>query len=56
MVSIRSPITLLFLQGGNNGTTVTAGIIANKYNMCWNTKDGEKKPNYFGSITQVNFY
>lgn len=39
--------------GGNNGTTVTAGIIANKYNMCWNTKDGEKKPNYFGSITQA---
>jgi len=39
--------------GGNNGTTVTGGILANKYNMCWNTKDGEKKPNYFGSITQA---
>ena len=39
--------------GGNNGTTVTAGILANKYNMTWMTKDGEKKPNYFGSITQA---
>lgn len=39
--------------GGNNGTTVLAGILANKYNMCWNTKMGEKKPNYFGSITQA---
>ena len=39
--------------GGNNGTTVTAGILANKYNLCWNTKDGEKRPNYFGSITQA---
>ena len=39
--------------GGNNGTTVTAGILANKHHVCWNTKDGEKKPNYFGSITQA---
>ena len=38
---------------GNNGSTVTAGILANKFNLCWNTKDGEKKPNYFGSITQA---
>ena len=21
--------------------------------MCWNTKEGEKKPNYWGSITQA---
>lgn len=39
--------------GGNNGSTVTAGILANKYNICWNTKTGLKKPNYFGSITQA---
>jgi len=39
--------------GGNNGTTVTGGILANKFNMTWMTKDGEKKPNYFGSITQA---
>ena len=39
--------------GGNNGTTVTGGIIANKLNLTWTTKEGEKKPNYFGSITQA---
>lgn len=26
--------------GGNNGTTVTAGILANKFNIQWNTKKG----------------
>eukprot|EP01041_Mallomonas_annulata_P002136 gene2136-4167_t len=38
--------------GGNNGTTFTAGILANKHNLTWCTKEGELKPNYFGSITQ----
>ncbi|XP_069183817.1 inositol-3-phosphate synthase 1-A isoform X2 [Procambarus clarkii] len=40
--------------GGNNGTTVVAAILANKYNMTWNTKDGVKKANYLGSITQAS--
>jgi len=40
--------------GGNNGSTVTAGILANKHNITWNTKEGEQKPNYFGSITQAS--
>lgn len=40
--------------GGNNGTTVTAGILANKHNITWMTKEGEKKPNYFGSLTQAS--
>ena len=26
--------------GGNNGTTVTAGILANKHGITWNTKEG----------------
>jgi myo-inositol-1-phosphate synthase len=38
--------------GGNNGTTVTAGIIANKEGIGWRTKTGAEKPDYFGSITQ----
>jgi len=38
--------------GGNNGSTLTAGILANKHNLTWNTKEGEMKPNYYGSITQ----
>eukprot|EP00388_Colpodella_angusta_P012677 GDKJ01032092.1.p1 GENE.GDKJ01032092.1~~GDKJ01032092.1.p1 ORF type:complete len:539 (+),score=144.67 GDKJ01032092.1:123-1619(+) len=38
--------------GGNNGTTVTGGILANKYNICWETKEGLQHPNYYGSLTQ----
>lgn len=39
--------------GGNNGSTVTAGLIANRENVSWRTKEGEAKPNYFGSLTQA---
>ena len=38
--------------GGNNGSTLTATILANKLGLSWRTKDGVKKSNYFGSITQ----
>ncbi|XP_076369073.1 inositol-3-phosphate synthase 1-A-like [Tachypleus tridentatus] len=40
--------------GGNNGTTVTATTIANRLGISWMTKDGLKKPNYFGSLTQAS--
>jgi len=38
--------------GGNNGTTVVAGCIANREGITWRTKRGVQTPNYFGSITQ----
>lgn len=38
--------------GGNNGSTLTAGMLANKHDVTWNTKDGVRKPNYYGSLTQ----
>ncbi|XP_030575407.1 inositol-3-phosphate synthase 1-A [Archocentrus centrarchus] len=38
--------------GGNNGTTVTAAVLANKLGLTWKTKTGEKKANYFGSLLQ----
>eukprot|EP01027_Heterolobosea_sp_BB2_P006163 GEZU01009352.1.p1 GENE.GEZU01009352.1~~GEZU01009352.1.p1 ORF type:complete len:512 (+),score=240.80 GEZU01009352.1:245-1780(+) len=38
--------------GGNNGTTVTAGIIANREGIKWRTKTGVQTPDYFGSMTQ----
>eukprot|EP01062_Namystynia_karyoxenos_P045867 TRINITY_DN3417_c0_g1_i11.p2 TRINITY_DN3417_c0_g1~~TRINITY_DN3417_c0_g1_i11.p2 ORF type:complete len:538 (+),score=276.99 TRINITY_DN3417_c0_g1_i11:85-1614(+) len=38
--------------GGNNGTTVAAGIIANREGICWRTRRGVQEPNYFGSILQ----
>lgn len=38
--------------GGNNGTTVTAAILANKHKMSFETKEGLVEANYFGSVTQ----
>eukprot|EP00243_Klebsormidium_subtile_P002980 TRINITY_DN16104_c0_g1_i1.p1 TRINITY_DN16104_c0_g1~~TRINITY_DN16104_c0_g1_i1.p1 ORF type:complete len:511 (-),score=204.43 TRINITY_DN16104_c0_g1_i1:554-2086(-) len=40
--------------GGNNGSTLTAGIIANREGMSWMTKDGVRHANYFGSLTQAS--
>lgn len=37
--------------GGNNGSTVTGGIIANKHKLTFNTKKGEEPSNFYGSIT-----
>mmetsp|Transcript_11187 Transcript_11187/g.28339 ORF Transcript_11187/g.28339 Transcript_11187/m.28339 type:complete len:536 (-) Transcript_11187:261-1868(-) len=36
--------------GGNNGCTCIAGALANKHGITWNTKEGEKKANYWGSL------
>ncbi|XP_036377527.1 inositol-3-phosphate synthase 1-B-like [Megalops cyprinoides] len=40
--------------GGNNGTTVTAAVLANKLGLSWRTKTGMKKANYFGSLLQAS--
>jgi len=37
--------------GGNNGTTVTAGILANRQGLTWETKEGPRAANYYGSVT-----
>ncbi|KAJ1659377.1 Myo-inositol-1-phosphate synthase [Dispira simplex] len=36
--------------GGNNGSTLTASIIANRLGITWHTKEGLQKPNYYGSV------
>lgn len=36
--------------GGNNGTTVTAGIIANRRGLVWDTREGKREANYYGSV------
>ncbi|RPA85301.1 inositol-3-phosphate synthase [Ascobolus immersus RN42] len=48
----KVPKTGLMLVGwgGNNGTTVTAGIIANKKNLTWETRTGTQSANYYGSV------
>ena len=38
--------------GGNNGSTFTAGVLANRKKLTWKTKNGEQKANFFGSLTQ----
>lgn len=38
--------------GGNNGSTVTAAILANRNKLSFETKEGLVEANYFGSITQ----
>ncbi|XP_043577456.1 inositol-3-phosphate synthase 1-A-like isoform X1 [Chiloscyllium plagiosum] len=40
--------------GGNNGTTVTAAVLANKLGFSWMTKTGEKVANYYGSLFQAS--
>ncbi|KAG9879195.1 myo-inositol-1-phosphate synthase, partial [Aureobasidium melanogenum] len=36
--------------GGNNGSTVTAGIIANRQGLSWDTREGKQSANYYGSM------
>ena len=40
--------------GGNNGTTVTAGIIANKRGLTWDTREGPRAANYYGSVVMAS--
>ncbi|KAH9454734.1 hypothetical protein MJO28_007744 [Puccinia striiformis f. sp. tritici] len=50
------PTTGLMLVGwgGNNGTTVTATILANKHNISWRNREGIQTPNYIGSIVRAS--
>ncbi|KAI5301855.1 Myo-inositol-1-phosphate synthase, partial [Ascosphaera pollenicola] len=36
--------------GGNNGSTVTAGILANRRQLVWDTREGPRAANYYGSV------
>ncbi|CAH1973688.1 unnamed protein product [Acanthoscelides obtectus] len=40
--------------GGNNGSTFTAAVIANRLGLSWPTKKGVQKANWFGSLTQAS--
>lgn len=45
---------LLVGLGGNNGSTFVAAVEANKQKLSFHSKNGEKKANYFGSVTQAS--
>lgn len=36
--------------GGNNGSTITAAVLANRRGLTWETREGAQKPNYYGSV------
>lgn len=40
--------------GGNNGTTLSATILANKHNISWSTREGTQTPNYLGSLVRAS--
>ncbi|KAK2582632.1 hypothetical protein KPH14_004914 [Odynerus spinipes] len=40
--------------GGNNGTTITAALIANKHKLSWETKNGLTKANWYGSLVHAS--
>ncbi|CAH7689624.1 hypothetical protein PPACK8108_LOCUS24749 [Phakopsora pachyrhizi] len=40
--------------GGNNGTTLTATLLANKHHISWHTRDGIQTPNYIGSLVRAS--
>lgn len=40
--------------GGNNGSTVTAGILANRHGLVWDTREGKRAANYYGSVVMAS--
>ncbi|KAL1115635.1 hypothetical protein AAG570_005925 [Ranatra chinensis] len=40
--------------GGNNGSTFTAALLANRLGLDWETKTGRHSPNWYGSLTQAS--
>jgi len=40
--------------GGNNGSTLSATILANRHNIVWRTKAGVQQPNYIGSMLRAS--
>ena len=40
--------------GGNNGSTLSATILANRHSIVWHTKAGVQQPNYIGSLLRAS--
>ncbi len=39
--------------GGNNGSTLTAALEANRRKLEWRTRTGTQQANWYGSLTQA---
>ena len=40
--------------GGNNGSTVSGAIVANRHKLAWRSKTGEHHPSFLGSLVQAS--
>lgn len=45
---------MLIGWSGNNGSTFTAGLLANKHAMTWETRRGTQKANFYGSLVMAS--
>ncbi|XP_032665042.1 inositol-3-phosphate synthase 1-B [Odontomachus brunneus] len=54
MIKVPKLGLMLVGWGGNNGSTVTAALLANKLKLSWETKEGVKFANWYGSLTQAS--
>jgi len=45
---------LMIGWGGNNGSTLTAALIANRKNLSWKTRRGEQRANFYGSLVMAS--
>lgn len=52
--SLNLPSLMMVGFGGNNGTTITATVLANRHGINWNNKDGVQTPNYYGSLVRAS--
>jgi myo-inositol-1-phosphate synthase len=54
-LTLSPPRSLMLVGwGGNNGTTLSATILANQHNISWSTRDGTQTPNYLGSLVRAS--
>ena len=40
--------------GGNNGSTLTASLLAHQHNVSWKSRRGIEKPNFYGSLVMAS--
>ncbi|KAK7033027.1 inositol-3-phosphate synthase [Favolaschia claudopus] len=52
--SVSKTGLMMIGMGGNNGSTLSATILANRHNIVWHTKSGVQQPNYIGSVLRAS--
>lgn len=56
-VPVNRPTTvglMLVGWGGNNGSTLTASLLAHQHNVTWKSRRGVEKPNFYGSLVMAS--